>query len=174
MAISNKGSVWIWAGLEVSNLLLAAAARAQGVSFIARRELQDAFAPQSVAMGDFNGDGVPDLATANWGSNDVSVFLGNGDGSFQTARGFGADTSPSSVALGDFNGDGVPDLAVANNSSNDVSVLLGNGDGSFQPARNFGAGSGPNFVAVGNFNGDAVLDLIVANHSNSDVSVLLG
>src|SRR5262249_57760912 len=97
----------------------------------------------SVAVGDFNGDGVLDLAVANGGYNDVSVLLGNGDGRFEVARSFGTGSCPISVAEGDFDGDGVLDLAVANYSSNTVSVLLGNGDGSFQVARSFGASSSP-------------------------------
>ena len=82
--------------------------------------------PWSVAVGDFNGDGLPDLAVANFFSNDVSVLLGNGDGSFQAPRNFGAGSAPISVAVGDFNGDEVQDLAVANIRSNDVSVLINN------------------------------------------------
>jgi hypothetical protein len=130
-------------------------------------------APNSVAVGDFNGDGISDVAVANALSNDVSVLLGNGDGSFQPARNFDASNAPCSVAVGDFNRDGVPDLAIANCYANDVSVLLGNGDGSFQPAQNFGAGNYPNSVAVADFNADGLPDLAVANLSFSNVSVLV-
>src|SRR5438876_590519 len=114
--------------------------------------------PSSVAVGDFDGDGHLDLAVAN--GDNVSVLLGNGDGSFQTARNFPAGSLTVSVAVGDFDGDGHLDLAVANYghpSNGDpggVSVLLGNGDGSFQPARNFPDRSSPSSVAVGDFNGD--------------------
>jgi hypothetical protein len=59
-------------------------------------------------------------------SNNVSVLLGNGDGSFQVAQNFGAGEGPPCVAVGDFNGDGLQDLAVANNFSNNVSVLINN------------------------------------------------
>jgi uncharacterized repeat protein (TIGR02543 family) len=76
-------------------------------------------------VGDFNGDGKQDLAVANQGG-DVSILLGNGDGTFQPAVNFGAGTTPLSVAVGDFNGDGKQDLAVANNGSNNVSILLRN------------------------------------------------
>src|SRR5216683_1870684 len=131
----------ICAGLSVSSVLTAAATHAQGVSFIARRDFAAQASPSSVAVGDFNADGVPDLAVANTDSNSVSVLLGNGDGTFQTAQSSAVEIQPSSVAVGDFNADGVPDLAVANRGSNDVSVLLGNGDGSFQAARSFAVGS---------------------------------
>src|SRR5216684_5547948 len=166
----------ICAGLSVSSVLTAAATHAQGVSFIARRDFAAQASPSSVAVGDFNADGVPDLAVANTDSNSVSVLLGNGDGTFQTAQSSAVETQPSSVAVGDFNGDGVPDLAVANSGApnGSVSVLLGNGDGSFQTARSFGAGIWPSSVAVGDFNADGVPDLAVANRGSNDVSVLLG
>ena len=127
-----------------------------------------------MVVGDVNGDGRPDLAVANFTSNNVSVLLGNGDGTFQPARSYGAGTNPNSVAVGDVNGDGRPDLAVANASGNTVSVLLGNGDGTFQPARSYGAGTNPQSVAVGDFNGDGRPDLAVANYYSNDVLVLLG
>jgi hypothetical protein len=127
----------------------------------------------SVAVGDFNGDRIPDLAVANF-SNSVSVLLGNGDGTFPTVANFPAGSQPVSVAVGDFNGDGIPDVAVANEGSNNVSVLLGNGDGTLQTARNFAAGTLPESVAVGDFNGDGIPDLAVANEASNNVSVLLG
>ncbi len=88
--------------------------------------------PDSVALGDVNGDGKPDLAVANFYSNTVSVLLGNGNGIFQSQQTFGTGTNPRALALGDVNGDGLLDLAVANFSTATVSVLLGNGNGTFQ------------------------------------------
>ena len=112
----------LWSLVSVNAIL------AQGqVSFLDRRDFPVGADPRSVAVGDFNGDGRPDLAVANSGSNNVSVLLGNGDGTFQAPRHFGAGDSPQSVAVGDFNGDGRPDLAVANSGSNNVSVLINNG-----------------------------------------------
>jgi hypothetical protein len=137
-------------------------------------ELAAGSGPDSVAVGDFNGDGKLDLAVANSGSNDVSVLLGNGDGTFQTALHSSVGVSPVSVAVGDFNGDGKLDLVVVNNGSNDVSVLLGNGDGTFQTALDFDTGAGPVSVAVGDFNADGRLDLVVANFAAGNVGVLLG
>jgi hypothetical protein len=142
--------------------------------------------PSSVAVGDFNGDGKPDLAVTNRESNNVSVLLGNGDGTFQAAVNYGAGSGPVSVAVGDFNGDGKPDLAVANSDFSsgigNVSVLMGKGDGTFQAAVNYAAGSHPGFVAVGDFNGDGKPDLAVTNQFSGDgsgsgsnnVSVLMG
>ena len=130
--------------------------------------------PQSVAIGDFNGDGNPDLAVANNSSNNVSVLLGNGDGTFRTRVDYAAGTGPQSIVTGDFNGDGKLDLAIANNGANNVSVLLGYGDGTFRTAVNYTVGTAPSSVAVGDFNGDGKIDLAVANRSTNNISVLLG
>ena len=79
--------------------------------------------PVSVAIGDLDGDGAPDLAVANLHSGDVSLLLGHGDGSFRSAMDYGIPSGPRSVAIGDLDGDGTPDLAVAN-MSGAVSVLI--------------------------------------------------
>jgi len=133
--------------------------------------------PIAITVADFNGDGKPDLAVANNRDDNVSVLLGNSDGTFQAAHNYGAGTAPKSVVTGDFNGDGRMDLVVANAMSNNVSILIGNGDGTFQAAVNYAAGSTPQSVASGDFNGDGKLDLAVANESlgtGLKVSVLIG
>src|SRR5208282_3523334 len=107
--------------------------------------------PASVAIGDFNGDGIPDLVTANRGTNNVSVLLGNGDGTFQAALYSVAGTLPTALAVGDFNTDGNLDVAVVNQGANTVSILFGNGDGTFQAPVNYTVGSSPVSIAFGYF-----------------------
>jgi len=129
--------------------------------------------PRSVTTGDFNGDLILDLATANNSSNTVSVLLGNGTGSFSAATNFGVGNGPRAVTTGDFNGDGKLDLATANSNENTVSVLLGDGTGGFGAATSFGVGSLPISITTGDFNGDGRLDLATANNISNNVSVLL-
>jgi len=107
------------------------------------------------------------LGRGQFGSNNVSILLGDGTGSFGPATNYATGSAPFSVAIGDFNGDGKPDLAVANHGDNTASILLGNGDGTFGPATNFAAGSTPISVAIGDLNGDGKPDLAVAN-GNAD------
>jgi hypothetical protein len=129
--------------------------------------------PVAVAVGDFNGDGLLDVVTANKGSNNVTVALRRSDGGFNTTN-YNVGTMPTAIAVGDFNRDGILDLTVANPFSHNVSVLLGNGDGTFQPAQNYSAGYDPEHVAVGDFNGDGIPDLAVTNASDESLSILLG
>jgi FG-GAP-like repeat/Bacterial Ig-like domain (group 3)/FG-GAP repeat len=131
--------------------------------------------PASVTIGDFNGDGKPDIVTANAVSNTVSLLLGNGSGSFSAAASFAVGSEPLSIAAFDMNRDGRLDLVTVNNSGNSVSVLLGNGAGGFAAALGspFAAGVSPNSVAAGDFNGDGKPDLAVATAGNL-VLIFLG
>ena len=142
-----------------------------GNGFQPARTFALGYTPWSVAVGDFNGDGKPDLAVANRGGDifyspvTVSVVLGIGDGSFAaTPKVVGVGANPSSVAVRDFNGDKIPDLAVADAGSNTVTVLKGKGDGTFTTVQTLTVGNNPAAVAAGDFNGDGIQDLAVANY----------
>jgi hypothetical protein len=130
--------------------------------------------PYSAAVGDFNGDGIPDLAVANNWGNTVTILLGKGDGTFTPAPSPATGSGPIFVAVEDFNGDGIPDLAVANAASDTVTTLLGNGDGTFTPAASPATGKQPWSIAVGDFNRDGNADLAVTNLGDDSVTILLG
>jgi hypothetical protein len=141
--------------------------------------------PSEVKAGDFNGDHILDLVTLN-GTSDVTVLLGNPDGTFQPARysEAGQGYPPVSLAVGDFNEDGKLDLATGNNrydpyhyGVNDVVVLIGNGDGTFASPVYLGTNLAARSVATGDLNGDDNLDLVVTTRDDVEqpfVSVLLG
>lgn len=142
--------------------------------------------PGAVVTGDFNADGRPDLAAANVSSNTVSVLLGNGDGTFQSASTSGTHNAQGLVAA-DLNGDGKTDLVTYNNfvfeSDGELSVLLSNGDGTFPlplalhlpsqfPPGYTGASAlsqGVSSVALGDLNGDGKLDLVATGATFYDV-----
>jgi hypothetical protein len=128
--------------------------------------------PECMRLGDITGDGSLDIVTANAGTNNISVLLNKGDGTFGTPRTFDTPTHPTSIAIGDLNGDERQDIVTANYATNNVSVLLGNGDGTFQAAVNYDCAAQPETVALADLRGDGRLDVVTANYSNS-VSVLL-
>ena len=139
--------------------------------------------PLSLAFADFDGDGHPDLATANYGSGDVSVLLGNGDGTFQAAARFDAGMpNPAVLLAGDFNHDGKMDLLAfqpgnsnpANILPGSFSVLLGNGDGTFQAPLVTMVSSTSAAIVAADFNLDAKLDLAVAGSTSIDVFLSSG
>jgi VCBS repeat-containing protein len=130
--------------------------------------------PNSVAVGDFNGDGDPDLAVANEFAGSVSVLLGGAGGSFSAATNIATGGFPFAVAVGDFNGDSDPDLAVADGFNGIIKVLLGSSGGAFTGPTNFPAGSFPASVAVGDFNDDGDPDLAVADQAAGEILVLRG
>ncbi len=125
--------------------------------------------PVYAVMADFNGDGIPDLAIANYQGGTVSIFLGKGDGTFSLLS-----TLPAPgvgwISVADFNGDGIVDLAF-NNAANNLVVLLGNGDGTFTTKTSIGIAGG---IAVGDFNGDGIPDMAVMDGPDTTLTILLG
>ena len=134
-----------------------------------------------MAVGDFNGDGKPDLALADVGSNTVSVLLGNGLGSFRIGQNFavGASfptgTTGQSVQRG-LSGDGKLDLAVANDQSTRRRFCSAMVTGLSSPKRSTrpGSNSNPDALAVRDINGDGKQDIVVADNGSNAISVLLG
>lgn len=132
--------------------------------------------PITVAQGDFNKDGKMDLAVTNEGDSSVSVYLGNGDGTFQQDVVYTVGALPWYIAAGDINNDGKLDLVIGNASpGTNMSVLLGNGDGTFELGTAIpGSGNAPISVRLADLNGDGNLDVIAANFSTQGFSVFLG
>ena len=133
--------------------------------------------PTNVAVADYNNDGKADLAVTNQVSNDVSILLGNGNGTMQPQTLLSAGSGPYAIAAGKFNADNNFDLAVTNSGSNTVAIYPGNGNGTFGAPSNFFVGASPLSIATADFNNDSKQDLIVANFGSffsGTVSVLLG
>jgi uncharacterized repeat protein (TIGR01451 family) len=133
--------------------------------------------PRSITYGDFNGDGIPDMAVGNADST-VTIFLGHGDGSFTQASGSPIAVSGTAyfVAAADVNQDGKLDLVVLGEDASKANILLGNGQGQFTsaPGSPFATGSGPRWVAIGDFNGDNKPDLAIVNSNDNNVRIYSG
>jgi hypothetical protein len=158
-------------------------------NFAPARHFAVGTSPTTVTHADFNGDGKVDLAAQNFGTDNVSVLLGNGDGTFQTKKDFPVGDGPTAVVSGQFNDDNSDnkvdssdfvDLAIANEHSDSVSVLLGNGDGTFQTKKDYlvnpdnSCCPDPISLVTEDFNGDGKADLAIANSSSAYVRIMLG
>jgi hypothetical protein len=137
----------------------------------------------SVAIADFNGDGIPDIAALNLGGDGVEIFTGKGDGTFTPSGSYSTGGSNANgskngafnqIVTGDFNKDGHIDIAVANYSSSNVSVLLNNGTGGFLTAVPYPITGNAQTIATADVNNDGFLDLVVTDYASPGfVNVLL-
>jgi hypothetical protein len=131
---------------------------------------------EALAVGDFNGDGRPDVALLDRSQGKVFIETDNGQGGYTLGSSYSVGNAPSAITAADFNGDGKLDLAVTNSGDGTVSVLLGNGDGTFTPsaAGTVQVGNAPSALVAVDLNGDGKLDLAVTNAGSGTVSLLLG
>ena len=145
-------------------------------------QLPAGFSPAALAATDLNGDGHADLVVADQGSNTISVFLGNGDGTFQNRTDYPTGAAPVSVAFGDFNQDGAEDIAVANLGGNSVTVYYNQlstansaplGRFVTGSTRDFAAGNGPTAISVSDYNADGAADIAVSDRADNAITVLL-
>jgi hypothetical protein len=151
----------------ILNGLVACLVLACGTSATAQLEthasISDSGEPQSLTVADFNGDGLLDLAIAAHVTGEISVLLGNGDGTFRKPVLYKANGA-STVISGDLRNDGISDLVVTNPGGKSIGVFLGNGDGTFQPVALYpDAKKEPVFASFGDFNNDGNLDVVVVD-----------
>src|SRR5262249_53038519 len=147
-------------------------------NFIGHRDYLAIGGPDNLAMGDLNADGIPDLVVTTGASDgitpgNVSVLLGNRDGSFGQARLFNTGgIAPFDAVIGDFNGDGKNDIAVT--TFEGVPILLGDGRGHLGTPPLFPTEVGSSRLVAADFNGDHKVDLAVTNLGSNTVSILFG
>jgi FG-GAP-like repeat/HYDIN/CFA65/VesB-like, Ig-like domain/Cep192 domain 4 len=179
VAVAETGTVTVSSpgpGGGVSNSLYLGVTNPFRQITFASSSLGNPSEPILMTSADLNGDGRSDLITVNVNGS-VSVFLGNGDGTFQTERDYVVlkNNDLSSVVAVDLNGDGKLDLAVCVVETAQLAVLLGNGDGTFgTPSFYSTGGSSPQVLAAGDFNGDGFIDIVVTNYGSNTVGLLLG
>jgi hypothetical protein len=159
VCMDSRGNVWVLLG--------------QGNGFFQPPVMtpEGSIVASTMAVGDFNGDGSPDLAVSD--NTQIYVMLGNGDGTFGSPAAYGAPSQVTFVITADFNGDGKLDLASANFGKS-VSLFLGIGDGTFQSPSTFPVNGDAESLAAADMNGDKKLDLVVGTANNTGLSVLLG
>jgi hypothetical protein len=126
-----------------------------------------------MCKGDFNVDGILDLAVTNTNSNSVTIFQGMGGGNFTAAGVFSCGNTPHQIIAADFNNDGALDLATANFGASNVSVLMNSGTGNFSTT-NFFSGTAPKSITSADFNNDGNMDIAVVNSGSNNYSAFLG
>ncbi len=145
-----------------------------------RLMMKTGHSPGSVEIADLNNDGYPDIAVANMGDSNVSIFLNNGKAGFRESprSPFACGFMPNDIAFADFNKDGNTDLAFANHEKKYLSILCGNGRGEFTAMKGspFPVKVRPHThgIAVADFNGDGILDLATDSWGNDEIAVLFG
>lgn len=178
LAIANRGQL---AGTSFITVLLNDGSGVFSMAAGSPFDTNPGLAPTDIVAADFNGDGNLDLATANRDTNDVTIFKGNGNGTFQTPgvsfSVLPGGSSPSSLVAVELNGDAFIDIAVANNATSNVTVFLNDGFASFTEAMgspfSLGTDAFPFDITAADFTCDGFIDLATPNDGSDNISVLI-
>jgi hypothetical protein len=134
--------------------------------------------PYSLVVADFNNDSKFDIAVANYGTNNIGIFLGSANGLFTSQITYStfSKSNPSSIAVGDFNNDKHLDIVVTNSGTGNVGIFLNHGNGTFltQTIYKIGLNAYPQQISVGYFNEDNNLDIVVVDSKNAHVHIING
>lgn len=182
--VGRRAVAWVGVGGILLGLAIAAFAALPPLSFApftsvslgppGCQDVDCSEGPIDATAGDFNHDGKLDIATANNGSDDVTILLGDGLGGLTSSVTLTASSGPAGIASGDLNGDSKLDLVVSKELTNNIGVFLGKGDGTFDPEVEYDMGNSPQGVVLADFNGDGKLDVATADLFGNTVSVRLG
>ena len=134
--------------------------------------------PYAIAVGDLNNDGRLDIVVANYGTDNVGLFLGHGNGNFsdQILYPTGASSDPYSIAISDLDNDNLFDIAVANSNANNIKLFFQSGNGTFRSSTLYyrSKTSNPIFVAIADFNNDNISDITMVSNNTNRVVLFIG
>jgi FG-GAP-like repeat/Secretion system C-terminal sorting domain/SprB repeat len=148
--------------------------QAQTFNFLPFKAFDAGYSSHMLVEGDFNNDGLIDIATANYTGDNISVLLGITQDSLGNEVLYTAGDGCFDIATADFNDDGNLDLVATNVTDDNISVFIGNGDGTFNTQMNYIAGNAPKGVVCGYFNNDSIIDIVVANDYADNISIFIG
>jgi len=148
--------------------------KAQTFDFLPFKSFDAGYSSHMLVHGDFNNDGLIDIATANYTGDNISVLLGVTQDSLSDEVLYTAGDGCYDIAAGDFNDDGNLDLVATNFTDDNISVFIGNGDGTFVSQVNYAAGNGTRGVICADFNKDSIVDIVVANDYADNISIFIG
>ncbi len=158
---------------ELDDVVLVFEGQGNGI-FAEPFELEAVEQPRAVTLGDFNSDGLPDIAALAGVSEEVLIYLGQDGGGFEPLGRSRVGDNPQDIATADFNNDAILDLAITNENGDTLSILMGLGDGRFEPQRLVETLNAPVHIATGDANNNGIQDIVLSGNNDDHVQVLQG